>query len=81
MTTQINIHDAKTHFSRWVDRAHAGEEIVVAKNGVPYARLAPLRDAKPAPRKPGLLKGLQFSESFFDPLPDEMLDAFSGGGA
>ena len=39
---QVNLYDAKTHLSALVDQAAAGEEIVIAKNGKPYARLAPL---------------------------------------
>jgi prevent-host-death family protein len=51
----VNIHEAKTHFSRLVQRAAAGEEIVIAKAGVPLAKLVPYDE----PRKliPGLLKG------------------------
>ena len=51
----VNIHEAKTHFSRLVQRAAAGEEIVIAKAGVPMARLVPY-EARPK-RQPGLLKG------------------------
>ena len=53
MSTQVNIHEAKTHFSRLVERAAAGEEIVIAKAGQPRARLVPLVDAAPRRRKPG----------------------------
>ena len=49
----FNVHDAKTQFSKLIDRAHAGEEIIVAKGGVPYARLVPLIDSVRAARKPG----------------------------
>ena len=51
----VNIHDAKTHFSKLVQRAAAGEEIVIAKAGVPLAKLVPYD--QPAPVRPGLLKG------------------------
>lgn len=56
----INVHDAKTHFSRLLDRAHAGEEIVIAKAGKPYARLVPLLPAEPPrpKRTPGGWPGL-----------------------
>ena len=57
MSTQVNIHEAKTHFSRLVERAAAGEEIVIAKAGEPRARLVPLVDAAPRRRKPGSMKG------------------------
>lgn len=70
---QVNVHEAKTQLSRLLERAHAGEEIVIAKNGAPYARLVPLD--KPRPREPGLLKG-KIEDSFFDPLPEDELAAW-----
>ena len=51
----VNLHAAKTQLSRLVDRAHAGEEIILAKAGVPYARLVPL--AASVPRQLGFLTG------------------------
>ncbi len=69
----VNVHEAKTHLSRLLERAHVGEEVVIAKNGKPYARLCPL--AAPAPRRPGLLAG-EIGEDFFDPLPKEELEAW-----
>lgn len=78
----FNIHEAKTQFSRLVDRAHAGEEIVVAKDGVPYAKLVPIADAPARPRRqPGRFKGLlgDIPDSvWFDPLPDDESDAWEG---
>jgi prevent-host-death family protein len=70
MTEAVNLHEAKTHFSRLVDRAHAGEEIVIAKAGRPYARLVPLAD--PPKRELGFLPG-HLDDSFFDPLPEDEL--------
>ncbi|HYP75873.1 MAG TPA: type II toxin-antitoxin system prevent-host-death family antitoxin [Polyangiaceae bacterium] len=72
----MNIHEAKTQFSQLVDRAHAGEEIAVAKDGTPWARLVPL--AAPATRKPGLLRGLRIDPAFDEPLPGAELDAWNG---
>lgn len=69
----VNVHQAKTHLSRLLERAHAGEELIIAKNGRPYARLCPLE--KPAPRRPGLLAG-EVGEAFFDPLPEAELEAW-----
>jgi prevent-host-death family protein len=70
MKKTVNVHEAKTHFSRLLDRAHAGEEIVIAKSGKPYAVLAPLTKRPPA-RKSGTLKGLvHLTETFFEPLPE-----------
>jgi len=53
----VNVHEAKTHFSRVIDAAHAGETILVAKDGKPSARLVPLEPARPR-RPPGVLRGL-----------------------
>ena len=73
----INLYDAKTQLSRLVDRAAAGEEIVIAKAGRPKARLVPL--AKKARRVPGVLKGkVRVARDFDAPLPAEILRAFTG---
>lgn len=66
----FNVHEAKTHLSRLLERVRAGEELILAKNGVPYARLCPLEP--PARRRPGLLEGTVDDEPF-DPLPAEEL--------
>jgi len=77
MAKPVNIHDAKTHFSRLVERAANGEEIIIAKAGKPVARLMPL--AVPAPRRMGLLKGkIKIAEDFDAPLPEEILRQFEG---
>lgn len=70
----INVHEAKTHLSRLLERAHAGEEIILSKAGKPYARLMPLA-VKPARRCPGRLPGKVGGE-FFDPLPEDELNAW-----
>ena len=53
---QVNLHDAKTHLSRYVDQSLAGEEVVIARAGKPLVRLVPV-DTKPAPRPGGFLRG------------------------
>ena len=73
MAEIINVHQAKTQLSRLLDRAHAGEEIVIAKAGEPYARLVPLEQGKP--RVPGIVQG-RVCDEFFLPLPDEELTAW-----
>jgi len=57
----FNVHDAKTQFSKLIDRAHAGEEIIVAKAGVPYAKLVPIEPVAKRKRQPGRWKGLSLS--------------------
>ena len=74
MSIVVNVHEAKTHLSRLLDQAHAGQEIILAKAGKPYARLVPLAvDA--GPRQPGRLAG-QVGDDFFCPLPSDELDAW-----
>ena len=51
MTIQANVHEAKTRFSELLERAHKGEEVIIAKAGKPYARLVPI--APVTSRKPG----------------------------
>lgn len=76
MTQIINIHEAKTHLSRLLEQVHAGEEIILAKAGKPYARLLPL--SPPTVRRmPGRLKG-RVDDRFFEPLGDAELDAWEG---
>lgn len=72
----VNMHAAKTHFSSLVRRALAGEEIIVAKNGNPVVRLAPVVKGS-RKRTPGLSGGLiSYSRDFTDPLPDEVAEEF-----
>lgn len=56
MDKSVNIHEAKTHLSRLVERVEAGEEITLARAGRPVAKLVPYL-ARREPRKPGLLEG------------------------
>ena len=72
--TIVNVHEAKTQFSKLLERAHAGEEIILAKAGRPYARLVPL-PPEPQGRAPGRLKG-RVGPEFFAPLPEEELEAW-----
>lgn len=74
MSLMINVHDAKTQLSRLLDQAHAGQEIILAKAGKPYARLMPLQSGC-GQRQPGRLAGA-IDETFFEPLPDVELDAW-----
>lgn len=74
MNPMVNVHEAKTQFSRLLEQAHAGQEIILAKAGKPYARLMPL--APPLSlRQRGRLEG-RVGDEFFEPLPDDELDAW-----
>jgi len=76
MAIKVNIHDAKTHFSRYLDRVKNGEEIIIAKAGKPVARLTPIRE-RGRNRVPGSAKGkLAISTDFDAPLPESVLGEF-----
>lgn len=77
--SKINIHQAKTHLSRYVEKAAQGKEIIIAKAGKPVARIVPLAPSK-ATRKLGLLdKKARIPDDFNKPLPDKVLAEFLGG--
>lgn len=72
---KMNVQNAKTHLSRLLARVEAGEEVVIARDGRPIARLVPITQ-HPA-RTPGSARGeFEVPEEFFAPLPDEILRAF-----
>ena len=75
MDKPINIHEAKTHLSRLVERVEAGEEITLARAGRPVAKLVPYV-RRSEPRKPGLLKGQIVIADDFDAINDEIADLF-----
>ncbi|MGN6375258.1 MAG: type II toxin-antitoxin system Phd/YefM family antitoxin [Sphingomonas sp.] len=77
----FNVHDAKTHLSKLIDRAHAGEEIVLAKAGVPYAKLVPIDAPAPKPKRvPGGWPELSKVPDtvWFAPLPEDELALWEG---
>ena len=71
--TTVNVHHAKTHLSKLLQRVAGGEEVVIARAGHPVARLVPIAPVEP--RKPGLAKG-RLTDAFFEPLPPDELDAW-----
>jgi prevent-host-death family protein len=76
---QVNIHEAKTHFSRLLQRVASGEEVVIARAGVPVARLVAI-ESKKKERPLGFARGQVWIADDFDaPLPDDLLKAFYGG--
>jgi prevent-host-death family protein len=76
---EINIHDAKTNFSKLLRRVALGEEITIAKSGVPVARLVPVEPEQNT-RKLGLGHGtLKITDDFDAPLPTEVVDSFYRG--
>ena len=79
MATAIyNLYEAKTSLSKLVERAAAGEEIIIAKAGRPLARLTAF-PKRGAPRTPGGWENeVWIAPDFDEPLPEELLDAFEG---
>jgi prevent-host-death family protein len=76
MSKTVNIHDAKTHFSRLLARVGEGEEIIIAKAGKPIARLIPI-GGRPGQRIAGSAKDKIVLEASFDePLPHSILESF-----
>ncbi len=74
MTKSVNVHEAKTHLSRLLDEAVNGEDIVIARSGVPMVHLSPVNKAA---RPGGFLKGIwpDFQDDdFFSQLSEEELD-------
>jgi prevent-host-death family protein len=81
--TSVSVYDARAGLSRLIDQALAGEEIVITRKGKPVVRLVPVEagaDEVPKKRRLGVLRGyMSVPDSFFDPLPEEVLNAFYGG--
>jgi prevent-host-death family protein len=70
----VNVHEAKTHFSKLLERVALGEEVVIAKAGEPVAKLVPIAPRRA--RTPGGGEGVVMHDDFFDPLPDDYLQHF-----
>jgi prevent-host-death family protein len=75
--TTVNVHEAKTNLSRLLAQVEAGEEVTIARNGKPVARLVGIH--KKSNRQFGSMEGLiKVDDSFFDPLPGEELALWEG---
>jgi prevent-host-death family protein len=74
----LNIHDAKTHFSKLIEAVVHGEQVIIARAGKPVAKLIAI-GAQVQARKPGALKGkINIAEDFDAPLPEDIAAAFEG---
>ena len=76
MDDTVNIHEAKTHFSKLLARVSAGEEIVIARAGKPVARLTPIASSTPKKRVPGIDKGKIWMAKDFNTMSKRELDAW-----
>jgi prevent-host-death family protein len=73
MKRVVNVHEAKTHLSKWLDEVESGHEVVLARNGKPCAKLVLI--GMPKQRPMGFVKG-RVTKAFFEPLEDEELSAW-----
>lgn len=75
----VTIHTAKTTLSKLIERANAGEEIVISRRDTPVARLVPIVGSSAPKRRAGTLKGLvKIPQAFYDPLPADEVDRWEG---
>ena len=76
---KLNIHQAKTYLSRYLAKLNAGETLVICRRNIPIAEVRALPQARHQKRPIGLAKGqFKVPPSFFEPLPDDIIDAFEG---
>ena len=75
----INIHEAKAKLSEYLDAVASGERVVICKRNRPVAELRAVTQKRTAPRPIGGAKGIVMPPTFFDPMPDDFLDAFESG--
>lgn len=76
-TESVNVYEAKTQLSKLIDRAMAGEDVVISRSGKPMVRLVPV-PARPARRTPGSARGQIHVAPDFDELPEDVAAAFRG---
>lgn len=77
----INIHEAKAKLSEYLVAVEAGETVMICRRNVPVAQIVPLKQPRREPRPVGLgpyEEGYEIPDSFFEPLPEELLRAFNG---
>jgi prevent-host-death family protein len=76
---RLNVHEAKTHLSKYLEKVEKGETIVLCRRNQPIAEIRPLPAKRKKPRPMGLDRGkITIPRSFFDPLSDELLAYFDG---
>lgn len=76
---RLNVHEAKTHLSRYLEQVAAGETILLCKHNKPIAEIRPLASEEKKTRIIGVDKGkFQVPAEFFEPLPEDLLAVFEG---
>lgn len=77
----VNVHEAKARLSELLERVEAGETLVICRRNKPVVEVRAVQPPAAQPRPVGLAKGrVRVPPSFFDPLPDDLLDLFEGKG-
>jgi prevent-host-death family protein len=74
--TTINVHEAKTHLSKYLNLTLQGEEVVICKRNIPIARLVPEKLQSKKRCLGGLEDKIKIEDSFYNPLPDDILQLF-----
>ena len=75
---KVNIYEVKAHFSEYLSKIEKGECVVVCKRNIPIAEIRPIHLKPKKPRPIGLAKGsFEILPSFFEPLPDEIIESFT----
>ena len=77
---RVNIAEAKTRLSRYLEAVERGETVVVCRRNVPIAEIRPVAKPRKEPRPVGIDRGMEVPPSFFEPLAEDLLDAFEGRG-
>lgn len=75
---KVNIAEAKARLSQILDRVDQGETVVICRRNVPVAEIRPIAQPPVEPRPVGIDRGMAVPDSFFEPLPEEVLAAFEG---
>jgi antitoxin (DNA-binding transcriptional repressor) of toxin-antitoxin stability system len=78
--TKLNVHEAKTHLSRYLDRVEAGETLILCRHNKPIAEVRRIRPRPQKKRVFGLYKGFGVSPAFFEPMPEDELRLWNGEG-
>ena len=79
---RIDIHEANSHLSRWIQLVEGGETVIFCRHNVPVAEIRALPAIEPCPRPIGRMRGeFRVDETFFEPLPSDVLDDFDGRGS
>lgn len=78
---KVNISEAKALLSSLLDQAQRGETVVICRRNIPVAELRPVPLERTSPRRVGIDRGMKIPDSFCEPLPGELIEAFEGGAA